>query len=135
MWCENNFGRWFTPYHLLFLLLIVFGTARIIDAYQSVSITADERQHISAGVQWLVDGAYNYEELHPPLARVFVALLPHLSGLTAFQLRDWGACPRGATPPVSELKCLLRKLALAGAGVGLTCTLCPRCQNDDCPLR
>jgi len=71
------------------LLLIIVGITRIIDTYQTVSITADERHHIAAGVQWLVAGKYNYEEQHPPLARVFAALLPHLAGLTLFELRGF----------------------------------------------
>ncbi len=66
---------------ITFLLLAGIGAARIISTYQVFSQTSDEPAHLVTGMEWLERGTYTFEPLHPPLARVAVALGPYLSGL------------------------------------------------------
>jgi hypothetical protein len=54
---------------------------RLLPTYTVFSGTYDEPFHIAAGIEWLDKGSYTYELLHPPLARVAVAVGPYLSGL------------------------------------------------------
>ena len=62
-------------------LLIAVAIGRIVITYPVFNQTWDEPAHIAAGMQWLSRGSYSYEPLHPPLARVMVALGPYLDGL------------------------------------------------------
>jgi hypothetical protein len=62
-------------------LLAGIGAARIISTYHVLSQTSDEPAHVATGMEWLERGTYTLEPLHPPLARVAVALGPYLSGL------------------------------------------------------
>ena len=64
----------------LALLTIVLGAARIAATYPVFSLTYDEPAHIAAGMQLLDEDEFTYEALHPPLARVAVALGPYLAG-------------------------------------------------------
>jgi hypothetical protein len=64
----------------LALLSIVLAAIRIVAAYPAISITFDEPAHIAAGMQLLDKDKFAYERLHPPLARVAVALGPYLAG-------------------------------------------------------
>lgn len=64
----------------LALLTIVLGTVRIAATHQVFSLTFDEPAHIAAGMQLLDEDEFTYEPLHPPLARVAVALGPYLAG-------------------------------------------------------
>jgi len=64
-----------------FLLLAGIGVARIISTYPIFSQTYDEPAHLATGMEWLERGTYTFEPLHPPLARVAVALGPYLFGL------------------------------------------------------
>jgi hypothetical protein len=60
---------------------LVIGAARIVSTYHVFNQTWDEPAHVAAGMQWLDRGTYTYEPLHPPLARVMVALGPRLAGI------------------------------------------------------
>jgi hypothetical protein len=62
-------------------LLAGIGGARIISTYKVFSQTTDEPAHLITGMEWLQRGTYTLEPLHPPLARIAVALGPYLSGL------------------------------------------------------
>src|SRR5271169_2046624 len=66
---------------LALFLLAGIGCARIVSTYHTFSQTTDEPAHLATGVEWLERGSYTFEPLHPPLARVAVALGPYLSGL------------------------------------------------------
>jgi hypothetical protein len=57
------------------------AAARIVATYPVFNQTWDEPAHVAAGMEWLSRGTYDYEPLHPPLARVMVALGPYLDGL------------------------------------------------------
>ena len=63
------------------LLLAGIGAARIVSTYSVFSQTTDEPAHLATGMEWLDRGTYTFEPLHPPLARVAIALGPYLSGL------------------------------------------------------
>ena len=65
---------------LLSVLLVILASVRIVSTYHVFSQTSDEPAHIAAGMQWLDQGIYQYEPLHPPLARVATALGPFLDG-------------------------------------------------------
>jgi hypothetical protein len=56
------------------------STAAIVSTYHVFSNTYDEPAHLASGMEWLSKGQYQYEPIHPPLARVFVALGPYLAG-------------------------------------------------------
>jgi hypothetical protein len=62
------------------LLTVVAAVARVAATYEVFSITFDEPAHIAAGMQLLDENRYSYEALHPPLARVAVAIGPYLAG-------------------------------------------------------
>jgi hypothetical protein len=62
-------------------LLIAVAVARVVATYPVFNQTWDEPAHVAAGMEWLSRGTYTYEPLHPPLARVMVALGPYLDGL------------------------------------------------------
>jgi len=63
------------------LLLAGIGVVRIVSTYHVFSQTTDEPAHVATGMEWLERGTYTFEPLHPPLARVAVAVGPYLSGL------------------------------------------------------
>ena len=62
-------------------LLVVIAVARIVATYQVFNATFDEPAHLATGMQWIDRGQYNIESLHPPLARVFIALGPYIDGI------------------------------------------------------
>jgi hypothetical protein len=66
---------------IVFCLLVGIGVARIISTYKVFSQTTDEPAHLITGMEWLQRGTYTFEPLHPPLARVAIALGPYISGL------------------------------------------------------
>jgi hypothetical protein len=74
-----NWRGWFV--RIAVLLLAGIGAARIVSTYSVFSQTTDEPAHLATGMEWLDRGTYTFEPLHPPLARVAVALGPYLSGL------------------------------------------------------
>jgi hypothetical protein len=67
-------------YRAVAITSAITAIVRVCMSYGYMSQTFDETDHISTGMQWLARGTYNYETLHPPLARVSVALLPYLDG-------------------------------------------------------
>jgi hypothetical protein len=73
---------------LLATVIILAGMARIAATYAVFSHTYDEPAHIAAGMEWLDRGTYTYEPMHPPLARVAVAIGPWLDGARSAGLQD-----------------------------------------------
>jgi dolichyl-phosphate-mannose-protein mannosyltransferase len=63
------------------VLCLAIGVARIVSTYHVFNQTWDEPAHVAAGMEWLDRGRYTYEPLHPPLARVMVAVGPRLAGI------------------------------------------------------
>jgi hypothetical protein len=66
---------------IVFCLLAGIGVARIVSTYKVFSQTTDEPAHLITGMEWLQRGTYTFEPLHPPLARIAIAIGPYLSGL------------------------------------------------------
>ena len=64
----------------LALILIVIASLRIVATYRVLSHTTDEPAHLAAGIEWIQNGTYTYEDQHPPLARVAGALGVYLAG-------------------------------------------------------
>src|SRR5246127_2802487 len=62
------------------IIIFILGTLPIIGTYPVLSHTTDEPAHIAAGMELLDRGAFTYEQQHPPLARLAVALGPYLLG-------------------------------------------------------
>ena len=74
----KRYGRLQVAMLALFLFVAV---ARIVSTYSVFSQTWDEPVHVASGMEWLQQGTYTYEDLHPPLARIAVAMGPYLSGI------------------------------------------------------
>ncbi len=68
------------PAALIASLFVLIGSLRIISTYTVFNHTIDEPDHLAAGMEWLSIHKYRYEDQHPPLARIFGALGPYLSG-------------------------------------------------------
>ncbi len=49
-------------------------------------------------MEWLARGTYTYEPLHPPLARVAVALGPYVAGLRLQPLDNTGSVAAASRP-------------------------------------
>lgn len=64
------------------LLFIAMGIVGITAGYSVYNHTYDEQAHLAAGMELLDLHRYEYETLHPPLARMMIALLPYLEGLS-----------------------------------------------------
>src|SRR5689334_18512467 len=67
-------SRWIATFALAFWLL------QIVLTYNVFAPTFDEPAHIAAGMQLVDKGEFTYEPLHPPLARIAVALGPYAAG-------------------------------------------------------
>lgn len=63
-------------------LLILLSSLSIVFTYTRLSHTSDEPAHLSTGMQWWDEHRFTYEPLHPPLARLMAAGLPHASGVS-----------------------------------------------------
>ena len=61
--------------------LTALATVRIVATFGDFSQSFDEPYHIAAGMQWLEKGVYVFERLHPPLARIAIALPLYLQGV------------------------------------------------------
>lgn len=66
---------------VIVIALAIIGVVRIVSTYSIFNQTTDEPAHIATGMEWLQRGTYTLEPLHPPLARIAVALGPYFSGL------------------------------------------------------
>ncbi len=62
------------------IILILIASLRIVSTYRVLSHTTDEPAHIAAGIEWIENGTYTYEDQHPPLARVTGALGVYFAG-------------------------------------------------------
>jgi hypothetical protein len=72
-WIERNSGR-------VAVALVLIASLRIVSTYRVLSHTTDEPAHLAAGIEWIQNGTYTYEDQHPPLARVAGALGLYLTG-------------------------------------------------------
>ncbi len=63
------------------LVFVLIGTVQIVRTYAVFSNTYDEPAHLATGMEWLDLQRYDYERLHPPLARIAAAVGPFLGGV------------------------------------------------------
>ena len=68
------------------ILAVVTATLLTTRTYSVFNQTTDEPIHIVSGLQWLEKGTYDFEPLHPPLARIFAGF-----GLFAAGVRTQGS--------------------------------------------
>jgi hypothetical protein len=66
---------------LLLVILTVIALGRVAATWGVYSATFDEPAHLAAGMELLDRGVYRYEEMHPPLSRLAIALGPYVDGL------------------------------------------------------
>lgn len=66
---------------LIVLVAITIGCITIVSTYDEFSPTIDEASHIATGIEWLEKETYNFEYLHPPLARLAMSLPLYLRGV------------------------------------------------------
>lgn len=69
-------------------VLVLIACVRIALTYSVFNQTFDEPYHIAAGIEWLDRGLYTYDPIHPPPARVAVALLPYLAGMRSHGIQE-----------------------------------------------
>ena len=65
----------------LFAVVTIVGIGRIVATYDELTNVFDEPIHLACGMQLLDRGVYQYEDQHPPLARVAAAAIPYLGGV------------------------------------------------------
>jgi hypothetical protein len=66
-------------WRIVALAAAVVGALAVAGTHFTFSNTVDEPAHIAAGVQWLA-GKPEYDEHHPPLARIVAGIAPFLRG-------------------------------------------------------
>src|SRR6266700_2460358 len=77
---SSYFSWWRVGGVFYVVVILALGTLPIIGTYAVFSHTYDEPAHIAAGMELLDRGTYTYEQQHPPLARLAVAIGPYLLG-------------------------------------------------------
>jgi 4-amino-4-deoxy-L-arabinose transferase-like glycosyltransferase len=93
--CTNSLDRsssflswWRVGFAFYACVILALGTLPIIGTYSVFSHTTDEPAHIAAGMELLGRGAFSYEQQHPPLARLAVAIGPYLLGARSHGATD-----------------------------------------------
>jgi len=66
---------------IVLVILSLLAVVRIVAGYSATSQAFDEPAHVAAGMEWLDRGTYIIDPIHPPLARVAIALPLYLAGL------------------------------------------------------
>ena len=66
-----------TKARLLLIVVIAVFAARSASTYFVFNDVMDENVHLSGGLEYLQHHRYTIEVNHPPLARVFIAVLPY----------------------------------------------------------
>jgi len=61
-------------------LLALTAAVRVILTYHDTAQAFDEPAHIAAGLEWIQQGTYRLDPLHPPLSRIAIGLPLYLSG-------------------------------------------------------
>jgi len=77
---NSNPGSRQKMFAMLAVLVTAIAVVRICASYHSLNVTWDETGHLACGMQWIDEGKYTIETLHPPLGRVAIAALPYISG-------------------------------------------------------
>ncbi len=61
-------------------LLALVAMLRIVFTYHDTAQAFDEPAHIAAGLEWIEQGTYRLDPLHPPLSRIAIALPLYFHG-------------------------------------------------------
>jgi hypothetical protein len=77
----------------LLALIILIACLLAAGCWSVYSNTWDEPEHLAAGIELLDRGKYEYDTEHPPLARMFLAVGPYLTGA-----HSYGTPPPEGTP-------------------------------------
>ncbi len=77
-----------TGYYTAVVILIAIGILGISLTYPIFSQAGDEPAHIARGMEWLDKKQYTYDQEHPPLAPVMVAIGPFLNGVRSYGLES-----------------------------------------------
>jgi hypothetical protein len=77
----------------LLALIILIACLLAAGCWRVYSNTWDEPEHLAAGIELLDRGKYEYDTEHPPLARVFLAVGPYVTGA-----HSYGTPPPEGTP-------------------------------------
>jgi 4-amino-4-deoxy-L-arabinose transferase-like glycosyltransferase len=67
-------GRQRSAFLAALALLTLLAVIRVVATYRVFAQTADEHLHVLAGYEWWVDGRYEFDAEHPPLARIGLGL-------------------------------------------------------------
>jgi len=95
-------------------LLAGIGVCRVVSTYHILNQTTDEPASLAPGIELIQRGTYVIDPIHPPLARVAVAVGPYLSGL---RLKGQGNVWEQGTEIFLENNQYLHELSLARMGV------------------
>jgi MFS family permease len=68
-------------YGTISAVLVLVSVLRIVESYPHTAQAFDEPCHISAGMEFIDRGTYTLDAIHPPLARIAIALPLYLAGL------------------------------------------------------
>jgi len=78
-------GRWLLQHAgVALLVMIVAAGALVVSTYHYFGHTWDEPEHLAAGMQLIDKNIYTYDQQHPPLARLAMAIGPYLAGAHSF---------------------------------------------------
>ncbi len=79
---ETRFAPFLEKYFFpLCASFIGIACARIIATYNSLSLTTDEPDDLSAGLEFIAKHTYTLSVAHPPLSRMMQAIGPYLAGV------------------------------------------------------
>jgi 4-amino-4-deoxy-L-arabinose transferase-like glycosyltransferase len=81
--------QWASLAHVATLGFALVGVALLVTSRPRLSATYDESNHLVAGLEWWQHGTYTAWTENPPLARVALAALPHLTGTRLPDRRRW----------------------------------------------
>ena len=102
----------------ILVLISAISVFRIASTYHVFNQTWDEPVGVASGLEWLQKGTYTYEDVHPPLARIAMAIGPYLHGI---RLSDSDFHPKvpvaGGNVAFAYNGDYLHNLALARAGI------------------
>jgi len=76
---------WFVRHTTIALVAIIIASCALVaSTYHYFRHTWDEPEHLAAGVQLIDKHIYTYDQQHPPLARLAMAIGPYLAGARSF---------------------------------------------------
>ncbi len=70
--------------NIMVCVMIIAACALVVSTYHYFRHTWDEPEHLAAGMQLIDKHIYTYDQQHPPLARVAMAIGPYLAGARSF---------------------------------------------------